>query len=67
MVDTMDSDPRKRIIGAKNRIHQIDEMLRSETNPKKSVALKMERARCKKLIAIDSESVRKYYTAAQAA
>jgi hypothetical protein len=62
MVDTMDPDPRHRIVGAKQRIQQIDVLLRTETNPKKCMALKAERARCKKLILLDTELVRRYYT-----
>ena len=67
MADTMDADPRKRILGAKHRISQIDEILATETNPKKCIALKAERAKCKALIALDTETVKRYYSNIQVA
>ena len=62
MVDTMDPDPRRRLVGAKARISQIDGLLREETNPKKSMALKAERVRCKKMMESDVEMIKKYYS-----
>ena len=67
MFDVMDPDPRNRIEGAKHRIQQIEELLRAETNPKRCIALKAERTKCKKLIVHDVEHVKRFYSNIEAA